>query len=77
MLPHGGVLQGSLQSISSGRAVFDSGTADVSGEGRIWLFDGTTASGMITYADGVFRAGSREFPGDSVILVLWANRGPK
>lgn len=73
MLPDGAVLQGSLQSISSGRAVFDSGTADVSGQGRIWLSDGTTERGHIAYTDGLFRAGSREYPGDSVILVLWGD----
>lgn len=73
MLPDGTVLQGSLQSISSGKAVFDSGTADVSGQGRIWLSDGTTERGDIAYTDGVFRAGSREFPGDSVILILWGD----
>ncbi len=73
MLPDGGVIEGSLQSIASGRAVFDTGTADLSGEGRIWLSDGTTFSGDISFSNGVFRTGSGEFPADSVILVLWGD----
>lgn len=67
----GTVIEGELQSISGGIAVFAGGTAEVSGNGRIWLVSGDTREGEIGFSAGEFTAGAGRFPAESVIVVIW------
>ena len=69
----GSVIEGTLESISSGRAVFSTGTVETGGTGLIWLLDGETRSGEIAYDGEEFRAGSVSIPSDSVLVIIWGN----
>ena len=70
-LADGSIMEGNLLSISGGRVVFDSGTAEVAGTGRVWLSNGRTFSGSVGYSGDTFSAGSNSAPEDSVIMVIW------
>ena len=69
----GSVFTGKLQSIASGRAVFESGQVNVPAIGRIWCLDGTTQSGEVAASDGVFTAGTFSVPLDSIYLIMWGD----
>ena len=68
----GTIVQGTLESMGYGRAVFDSGTARYEGEGTIWLPGGRVMQGETGYSDGFFSAGSRRVPRDSVLVIVWS-----
>ena len=67
----GSVIEGTLESISAGRAVFNTGTVEAGINGRVWLLNGETHAGEISYRDGEFKAGSVSIPSDSVLIVIW------
>ncbi len=69
----GTVLTGTLQSIASGTAVFESGRVDVPDIGRIWRLDGTTQSGPVVASDGIFSIGTFSASSDSLYLIVWGN----
>ncbi len=69
----GTVLEGELQTIGSGVAVFSGGSTDVPGHGRIWCLDGRTFAGEITASNGIVRSGSSSVPVDSVYLIVWGD----
>lgn len=69
----GTVMEGTLQSISGGRAVFDCGNAEISGIGRIWLVSAETYTGDIGFSNGEFTAGSERFSRGSVLVVIWGD----
>jgi len=73
MLPDGSVIEGKLISIGSGEVVFNTATARVPATGRVWLLGGDTFSGDISLADGTVRAGSRQAPADSLLLIVWGD----
>lgn len=67
----GSVIEGKLQSISSGKVVFDTGTADVEGSGRVWLVNGDSHAGEIGFGNGVFTTGPVSIPAESILVVVW------
>lgn len=69
----GTVLEGELQTIGSGRAVFFQGSADVPDHGRVWCLNGRTFAGEITASGGVIRSDFNSIPADSVYLIIWGN----
>lgn len=68
----GTIVQGTLESMGSGRAVFDSGTAGYQGEGTIWLQGGRVLQGETAFSEGFFSSGSRRVPADSVLVIVWS-----
>ena len=69
----GTVIAGKLETITSGRAVFDSDQVNVPDIGRIWCLDGTTQVGDVAVSDGLFSIGTFSASSDSVYLVVWGN----
>ncbi len=67
----GRVIEGNLLSISSGNAVFSSGSIEIAEQGRIWCNNGNTFTGEISASSGIFIVGSTSIPVDSIYLVVW------
>lgn len=69
----GTVMEGELQTIGAGSAVFSHGAVDLPDHGRVWGLDGRTFSGEVMVSAETASAGSHSIPRDSVYLIIWEN----
>jgi len=67
----GSVVEGTLESITPGMVVFNTGTVETDASGRVWTLSGNTYSGPLSYAEGEFSIGSATVPSESVLVVIW------
>lgn len=70
-LSDGQIIEGELQSINNGRIVFTTGAAEVASYARVWLLDGSTFTGDISYNSGFVESGSNSVPNDSIYRIIW------